>query len=185
MRRFLWVMGGLVFFQALLVFVFLSVERERAGPTKKKPPFTYEKLSGDKKAPPLLLETPKEKVSLSSYQGRLVLLHFWATWCVPCREELPGLLEFSQRPEWQGKVALVAVSDEPWSKIAKFFAGEIPPGIFRDEAGEGIRLFEVSTLPDTYLLGPNGEILVRLGGERDWTSKEATRLLEGMLQGQL
>ncbi|MFZ5478789.1 MAG: TlpA family protein disulfide reductase, partial [Myxococcota bacterium] len=93
------------------------------------------------------------------------VLHVWATWCAPCRDELPGLLAAA---EAEG-VALVALSvDESADAVAVFFGGRVPPQVVRDPRGvPGVR-----ELPAT-LRVRGGELVERVQGARDWSSPEA------------
>lgn len=105
--------------------------------------------------------------SLGQYQGRLLVLNFWATWCAPCREEMPAFSRLSQR--WAGRgVQFVGLSSEAPEVVARF-AREVPvayPLWTGDEADPlGRRLGNrLGVLPYTAILDPSGKVLeVRVG----------------------
>ena len=154
MRR---VIFGLVVVQALLVVGYLFVERARA----PRPPFAVERL--DEQAPQLQVEFRDGTVALAASRDRVVLVHFWATWCAPCREELPGLIEAARKAE----LPLLAVTDEPWETVTPYFDGAVPAEVVRDPSGEGAGRFSVSGLPETFVVR-DGRVIARTGGARDW-----------------
>lgn len=108
----------------------------------------------------------------------LVFLNFWATWCQPCRDELPSMLRLRQTLA-DRRFAMVAVSyDESWDEIGEFFTrffGGAPRSdqllVLRDPAGEGQTLLRerlgTSRLPDTYVIY-NGVVLARFVNARNW-----------------
>ena len=161
--------------QALAVGAYLYVEHRRQG--GRAPPMRYEVLGEGRRAPDLDLErSDGTPIRLAQLRGRRVLLHFWATWCEPCREEIPSLLEGAAECGLEG----VAVTAEPWSVVRTFFGGAVPPHVFRDPSGQAAERYEVSTLPDSYLLDRGGTLRVRFGGPRDWRSKAAQDVLRGV-----
>jgi len=106
--------------------------------------------------------------SLGQYQGRLLIINFWATWCGPCRDEMPGFARLHGR--WKGKgVQFVGLSSEDGERVAKFGRElSIPYPLWTggDEVGELSRRLgnRLGVLPHTALVGPQGEVLeVRAG----------------------
>jgi len=97
--------------------------------------------------------------------GRPTLLHLWATWCAPCRRELPDLLELAAEMR---HVEVVAVSSESWPRIRAHFDGDVPEWIARDPDGELARALGVDALPDTYVIDARGVARRRIPGAPGW-----------------
>ncbi len=170
-------MGLLVVGQALVLLAYRYVDARRRSVGPALP--SYEELQSGAEAPDLELEKPDGSVvRLAELRGTPVLLHFWATWCPPCRTELPTLLACVRDVARVRKVEVLAVSVDPdWAPVREFFCGEVPPGVVRDRTMNGYRKYEVSLLPDTYLVSATGQLRVRFGGARDWRSRESRELL--------
>ncbi len=161
----------LIAVQAVLGLTWFLVERSLVADL----PFTAERL--DEAAPELRVEHRDGRAQQVVWGEGVTLVHFWATWCVPCREELPGLLEATR----SSGVPLLAVSDEPWETIGTFFEGRIPEGVVRVGAGEAAARFGVSGLPDTFIVDEDGRIVARVGGARDWSGRGARAFLAGFV----
>ena len=126
--------------------------------------------------------------TLSDYKGDVVFLHFWATWCVPCRSEMPMLGELEK--DFKGKdfkIITVAVDrgSLKWTKktvgkyIDKYSVGV---DVLLDNKGDVRRLYEVSMLPTTYIIGRDGKFIGKILGGRQWTSPQAYSLFRAILK---
>jgi thiol-disulfide isomerase/thioredoxin len=174
-RRHLRILTSILAFvlvQGLAVLGYRWVERHRNG--ARNAGFPYERLSSAPALGLVLLRPNGTRRTLAELRGQPVLLHFWATWCPPCRAELPGLLELGHELQRAGELQLVALSvDSDWAAVREFFGGRLPPEVSRDAAGSAAAHYDVSTLPDTYLLDAAGSVRLRFNGTRDWRSELA------------
>jgi thiol-disulfide isomerase/thioredoxin len=162
--------------QGLAVLGYLWVERRREAGTEA--PLHYERMARRSAADLSLLRPDGSVQQLAGLRGKTVLLHFWATWCPPCREELPGLIELSRDLARDMPFVALAVSlDDNWAAVRDFFHGELPPEVFRAEDGAPARHYQVSTLPDTYLIAADGSLRLRFGGARNWRTTAARDLV--------
>lgn len=169
------VAGGLAGLAALQVSAYLTyrfVSGRRAQPPSKA--FAYESAAG-KSVSDLVLEAADGRaLPLSEQLGRPVILHFWATWCAPCRAELPTLLAaFENGTEGKAPRLLLVSVDENWDTIRHYFGGALPKPVVRDPHSRGRRHLGVTTLPETLLLRADGQALARVRGARNWQSPEA------------
>lgn len=105
-------------------------------------------------------------IHLSDYRGRLVLLNFWASWCGPCREEMPTLSRWQRRYGARGlQVIGVAMDDD--AQVARQFLRRYPVSypVIMGDAPLGESYGGVLGLPTTYLIDGRGRILARYRGE--------------------
>ncbi|MCP4499033.1 MAG: TlpA family protein disulfide reductase [Deltaproteobacteria bacterium] len=96
---------------------------------------------------------------------RATLVHFWATWCPPCRVELPGLLAL--RDEHSIDVVAIAL-DRDWADVEQFLSRRAPSRIFLGDAARIEAQFGVRSLPVTFFIEPGGHLRFRFDGARDW-----------------
>jgi peroxiredoxin len=164
---------------ALLVLLFCA--EVRADPYTE---MAVDRPSAPEAAPPFVLtDLSGEKVSLAALSGKVVLLNFWATWCIPCRTEMPGMERLWQQYRERG-LAIVAVSvdDDGEKRIAKFVRRlNLSYPILLDPQSEVADRYEVSGLPASYLIDGKGRLIGRLVGSREWDSPEAVGLIEQLL----
>lgn len=121
---------------------------------------------------------------LSDFSGDYVLLNFWATWCVPCRKEMPDLNTLSEQFSDKGlKVLTVASGHNPLPAIKKFYAenalDHLP--VLLDPKGAFSRDMDVLFLPITVLISPEGQEVARLKGDAAWAAPEAVNLLNTLV----
>ena len=124
--------------------------------------------------PPLELEDLKGgRHRLADYRGKVVLINFWATWCVPCREEMPSIERLRASLENRPFAVLAVNLAEPETRIAKFLEA-VPLGfpILLDRDAKAARAWQAKMLPATYIVGPDGAIRYRHLGELDWSKPE-------------
>jgi peroxiredoxin len=135
--------------------------------------------------PDFALMTPEgKKLSLKDFRGKVVLLNFWATWCVPCREEMPAMEKLYQEYKQKNFTVLaIAVKDRKQDAID--FVKELNityPIAFDPEAQVGT-LYGAWGLPATYLIGPKGEGLARGWGPTEWYNQASRNLIRDLVDG--
>jgi thiol-disulfide isomerase/thioredoxin len=127
--------------------------------------------------------TDGRQVSLRQYQGKVVFLNFWATWCIPCREEMPSLERLHQTYQAQDLVILSIDLKESADQVKAFFQkhGLSFPALL-DQDGSVFRDYLVAGMPTTYLIGRDGTMLARGVGGRDWLRAEALQLIQELIK---
>jgi thiol-disulfide isomerase/thioredoxin len=116
---------------------------------------------------------------LQQARGKLTLVNFWATWCEPCRQEMPSLARLAAQLEPQS-FELVAVSvDDAWDPIEKFFEGKATPyTVALDKGGRTSLSYGTSKFPETYVVDAEGNVKLKFIGARDWGDGRVLALLE-------
>ena len=122
--------------------------------------------------------------TLADFRGKLVLLNLWATWCGPCREEMPALDRLEGRMGGD-RFQVVALSVERNGLgLAAAFLKEVGTehlALFNDPTGKANFTFKAFGLPTTLLISPEGEEIGRMVGPAHWDSEDAQALIEAAL----
>jgi cytochrome c biogenesis protein CcmG/thiol:disulfide interchange protein DsbE len=132
-----------------------------------------------KPAPLFIMSDGTHTVDLSKLRGRVVVLNLWATYCAPCIEELPSLLEMQKRmPE----IAVVAVSiDQDPDVYHKFLADHhVDLLTVRDAEMKVNALYGTAQIPETYVIDRQGIVRRKFVSAQDWTSPEIMSFLAKM-----
>jgi len=142
-----------------------TVKEERGA---KAPGFTLKDLSGADKGP-------------GDYKGKVVILHFWASWCEPCKREFPDLGRLQTSLKDKGLVVL-AVSEDSRKRVAPFVErhGSAFP-VLIDQYGAVMRSYGIRLIPVSVIIDREGRVRSRITGETDYAGEEAFRYFEGIL----
>ena len=120
--------------------------------------------------------------SLAEAKGRPVLLNFWASWCEPCRAEMPSLELLAQRHEADGLLVLAVNHRETDAAIRRFLQTmPISLPILRDTDGATSRSFGVRIFPTSVLIARDGRAAFSVIGELDWTGAQARQWIAPLL----
>ncbi|MDA5092564.1 TlpA disulfide reductase family protein [Aliiroseovarius sp. KMU-50] len=132
------------------------------------------------------LDTSGGEYSLSDYQGKYVLLNFWATWCAPCRKEMPALDALQKELGGEAfEVVPIATGRNRVPAIEMFFekVGVTDLPILLDPTQALARDMGVFGLPATVILDPEGNEIARMRGEANWNSDSARAILTSLIEG--
>ena len=148
---------------------FEKLQIERSGKGIAAPDFTLEDLSG-------------KRVSLKQFRGRVVFLNFWATWCVPCREEMPAMEKLHRELKDEGLEVVAVNFKENSQQVRKFFDElGLTFTALLDKDGAVSEEYGVWSLPLSYFIDRRGEFVGKAIGSRDWHSEAARNFFLGML----
>ena len=125
--------------------------------------------------------------TLAGFEGKHVLVNFWATWCAPCRKEMPMLSEL--QTEFGGdafEVVTIATGRNDLNGIKRFFAeievDNLP--LYLDPKQALARDMAVLGLPITLILDPEGREIARMRGDAEWNSDSAKAIIAALLAGE-
>lgn len=130
------------------------------------PDFTLPSVSGD-------------NIRLNDLRGKVVLLNFWATWCPPCREEIPSLVELNA--SMKGKpFQMWTVTNDNMETVLAFFSkrGVTLPTLL--DAGSVTRSYGITGFPETFIVDKRGIITKKVVGPLDWSDSSVIQYLESL-----
>ena len=127
-------------------------------------------------------------LTLGDFRGRVVLLNVWATWCIPCRKEMPALDRLQAR--LGGKDFLViplSIDREGVARVKRFYQelGLEKLGIYVDPSGKGSRALAIPGVPTTLLIDRQGREVARKMGAAEWDGPEMVSLVEQRMRAQV
>ncbi len=186
-RRFTVALILLIVISIVFVYLYLSYTKEKRvqevdhgtlfsslGIQEITPPvealdFTLENLEGS-------------EVSLEDLEGKVVFLNFWATWCGPCREEMPSMEKLWQRFKEEAFVILAVDLREGKEEVNSFMKEYgLTFSVLLDSEGEVGSMYAVRAIPTTFLIDSEGRMVGKALGARDWASEDAFDLIEHLL----
>jgi len=124
--------------------------------------------------------------TLADYRGQYVLLNFWATWCAPCREEMPTLSNLQTAMGGDDfQVVTIATGRNAPTAMSKFFdeigVDNLP--LHRDPKSALARQMGIFGLPITLIIDPEGREIARLQGDAHWDSESAKAIIQALIEG--
>jgi thiol-disulfide isomerase/thioredoxin len=130
-------------------------------------------------APDFNLSDGVTSVHLASYRGQVVLLNFWATWCAPCIEETPSLLELHHEMPGLAVIA-VSVDEDPNAYNRFLLRRHVDLITVRDPAQKAAQLYHSEMWPESYVIDRQGVIRRKFIGAQDWSSPEIRAYLKSL-----
>jgi len=129
-------------------------------------------------APDFTVQDSQNSATLSQFRGQVLVLNFWATWCAPCVEEIPSLVDMQRRMKAKG-VTVLAVSVDVDENAYKQFVKDHNVSLLtvRDPSGKSNGLYGTFKFPETYVIDRNGVMRRKFIGAVDWTGPEITEFL--------
>jgi thiol-disulfide isomerase/thioredoxin len=150
--------------------MFAAMKINRAKTVTEAPVFRLKTLDG-------------HEVDSGSLRGKVVVLNFWATWCGPCKEEMPALERLRRSFDPKQVVLLAVTTDLERAGIRAFVKQlDLTFPVLLDEERDASTMFMVRGLPTTVLIGRDGTLVGRAVGPRDWDSPQSVALVKELLK---
>lgn len=127
-----------------------------------------------------------KEFQLLDYNGKVVILNFWASWCGPCIEEVPSLIKLVK--EFKGNVQLIAISGDSSRADIDVFMKSFPEmkgeniHIVFDEDRSLMKKFQVARLPESLVLGTDHKLAKKVVGSIEWYNKDSVAYIESLLK---
>ncbi|MEC4673776.1 MAG: TlpA disulfide reductase family protein [Nitrospirota bacterium] len=149
----------------------VGVRKARPDLEQEAPGFTLVDLNGKSK-------------SLSEYKGKVILLNFWATWCGPCRVEMPSMETVYRELKGEGFEILAISSDPQGVVVTRPYSksNDLTFPILHDADYDVSGVYGVRTLPMSFLIDRHGTLRHKVFGARDWNSSEAKEIIRTLLK---
>ena len=146
---------------------------------------TYEKplhvVVAGERAPAFTLAADSGRtVSVPNFQGKLLILNFWATWCPPCVEETPSLSRLANDYADRG-VVVMAISVDSSENVYRAFLNKYKPDFLTARDARIHRDYGTFMYPETYIIDSSGKVVQKLEQAADWSSPDGRRYIDSLL----
>jgi thiol-disulfide isomerase/thioredoxin len=173
--------GVVLFIGVLFLAALLCLQKNEAA-AKSQDSSGAKRLTVYEKAGDWSFKTLDGKpVAFSDFRGQVVFLNFWATWCVPCVEEMPGIEKLAKRLEKED-VAFLLITDEKEKKVRRFLEKhklDLPIYI---RGKKHPKTFKTKRLPITYILDRQGNIAMRRTGSTEWDEPVCEKFIRDLVK---
>ena len=124
-----------------------------------------------------------EKVTMEQFKGKVLFINFWASWCPPCKEEMPSLEGLYRELRSDNRFAMLTIlyNDDPKNAVDYMMANRYTFPVFTDYDGISAKRYSVTGVPETYIIDKKGALRKRVIGAADWYSPEAKTYLNALL----
>jgi cytochrome c biogenesis protein CcmG, thiol:disulfide interchange protein DsbE len=156
-----------------------------AGCSKGKSAVPVKAATEKSQAPEItVVSLDNQQQTLTALKGKVVLLNFWATWCPPCREEIPSMMKLNSFMAGKSfQMVCVSVDEGGKKAIEEFFknSGFSLPA-YTDATGQAAKTYGITGVPESFVIDKNGVIVKKVIGGLDWNSPEVISFLEGLMK---
>jgi thiol-disulfide isomerase/thioredoxin len=147
-----------------------SESAAKAAEGSAAPDFTVKDLDG-------------KDLMLSSLKGSVVLVNFWATWCPPCKEEIPSMIKLNKAMTGKSfRMLAISIDEGGKEAVDSFFKGNRDLPTYLDTDAKASQLYGTTGVPETFIVDKQGKIRKKIVGGIDWNSAEVISYLDLLLK---
>ena len=184
-RSFIRLKDGLLGLLIIVALTLLILRVQRPSPENPQPKANQFKSQEGYMAPRFSLRNLKGNMEgLDDHLGKVIVVNFWATWCVPCIKEMPSFESLYRRYRSQGLTLLAVSLDKGDSTKVQEFADKYKLSfpILLDTEGVAEKLYPSFSIPFTYVVDKQGRVVARVDGAKNWESSETFEAVEHLLK---
>lgn len=156
-----------------------------SGCSKKEQEVSIAGVREQKPAPVITVNSlTNVPLKLSALKGKVVLLNFWATWCPPCRAEMPSMMKLNSAMAGKPfQMVAVSIDEGGIPEIESFFktSGYSLP-TYTDPGGVAVKTYGITGVPESFVIDKNGILVKKVIGPLAWDSPETISFLEGLMK---
>jgi len=184
-KSFIRLKDGLLGLLIIVALTLLILRVQRPSPENPQPKANQFKSQEGYMAPRFSLRNLKGNMEgLDDHLGKVIVVNFWATWCVPCVKEMPSFENLYRRYRSQGLTLLAVSLDKGDSTKVQEFADKhkLSFPILLDTKGVAEKLYPSFSIPFTYVIDKEGRVVARVDGAKNWESSETFEAVEHLLK---
>ena len=184
-KSFIRLKDGLLGLLIIVALTLLILRVQRPSPENPQPKANQFKSQEGYMAPRFSLRNLKGNMEgLDDHLGKVIVVNFWATWCVPCVKEMPSFENLYRRYRSQGLILLAVSLDKGDSTKVQEFADKhkLSFPILLDTKGVAEKLYPSFSIPFTYVIDKQGRVVARVDGAKNWESSETFEAVEHLLK---
>jgi peroxiredoxin len=184
-RNFIRLKDGLLGLLIIVALTLLILRVQRPSAENPQPKTNQFKPQEGYMAPRFSLRNLKGNMEgLDDYLGKVIVVNFWATWCVPCVKEMPSFESLYRRYRSQGLTLLAVSLDKGDSTKVQEFSDKYKLSfpILLDTEGVAEKLYPSFSIPFTYVIDKQGRVVARVDGAKNWESSETFEAVEHLLK---
>jgi peroxiredoxin len=184
-KSFIRLKDGLLGLLIIVALTLLILRVQRPSPENPQPKANQFKSQEGYMAPRFSLRNLKGNMEgLDDHLGKVIVVNFWATWCVPCVKEMPSFENLYRRYRSQGLTLLAVSLDKGDSSKVQEFADKhkLSFPILLDTKGVAEKLYPSFSIPFTYVIDKQGRVVARVDGAKNWESSETFEAVEHLLK---